>query len=385
MQNPAKAFLPSQIMDLWQLALGELPEWFREVLLDFAPPLSEQAIHLMRQWSGDNRLDEILQTMAGKHIPKILPTGILTKYPLFGSHEDLSKLSINGSIHGLLSEVLRLPESQGESELISLDIYYQDCLSFRKTVKRTLAASPKSMNFEDAIRHVLQHDESLSPEVRARCLRLINGERLPGVADFHRTALVYDDTHLQRIPSRRVLFVNALAFFPLQEDTNSEDESFLEPLKSFHPILKPRNNNNKSSEPDDPDSEASYRRKVPDLRTRTDDKRIMSGLPWLMAVRDCRSEIDLHRLPQFHVTESIHALHKRGKPLEWAFVWILVTTGLSVKRLSDLEVLNDATQKITDASSVRLQPDLGILEIHLIDGPSAVSYTHLTLPTKRIV
>jgi len=303
-------------------------------------------------------------------IPEALPKEIYTKHPLFGAHFDISKISNDKNVHDFLSQTLGLKTYWYEDDPFDLNIYYSDCLAFRKALKKTLELFPVCTDIENSLKHALQLKDTFEPDVRTRCLRLLNGDRTPGVKDFSRNSIPYEQPHLQRIPSRSLVLGNNSYSTASNRDSIYEDKISNEPLNDFHPIKNKSNNSQNTFEPADPDAEVLYRRKTPDFRTRADDRRAVASLPWLLSVRDCRSESDLNRLPLTHVEESIHALHRRGKPLERAFVWILATTGVSVQRLSALEVVSYPEQILKNPTSIRLQTNQHSLEIPLLDGAS---------------
>jgi len=354
----------------WQPFTDTTPDWLNEIITSFAPPPSVQAIKLIWQWLSYSGTEASFQYLSEIKIPDSLPRDPFTKNPLFGAHLEISKISKDKNIHTFLSKILGLRSFWDDKEIFDLNIYYSDCLAIRKGLKKTLELFPDYSDIEQTFTHNLHLENFIEPDVRIRCLRLINRDRIPGVKDFSRNFTPYEESHLQRIPSRNTELVNNSGSTTSNRISINESELFDDQFKDFPSIQNKLSNPVNASEPSDPDTEVLYRRKAPDLRTRGDDRRAVSVLPWFLSVRDCRSESDLNRLPLSHVAESIYALHQRKKPREHAFVWIIATTGVSVPRLSELEVVFSSDQVLKDAASIRLQTIQQMLEIPLVDGAS---------------
>ena len=358
------------IKKLWESKLGATNPWFNDIIMDYAPPLSMESIRLIQNWTNNNKLQSLIQTLDLEPNKQRLPKAILTKYPLFGAHLSISDYPCSQIARNFLIEHLGGNAIHFDQDFIP-EVYYHDCLVFRKFLKHILLITQSDSDFQDVLNQVLQKkivisDSSLSDFSRFE--RLINGERFPGVRKNIRTT-PYNEESIRRIPQVTKIIQESHKFGLITEPHPLEDDNSSGSMGDYHPTVK--NSDVKYENDDDSlDNILVYRRKIADMRTPADDKRLLSKLPWLQSIRECRSEADIHRLPLSHLCESINRLYQQNKINQWAFAWILATTGVPVQRLAQLEVVQSGIDSFINENSIFFNLSLGELQVHLIDGAS---------------
>ena len=358
----------------------------REVLLDYAPPLSWPALRRVLTWASSTELLATIQVTVGNpdDIGEHLPRAILTPYPLFAAHQFAAANNQGEVVQQLIIDLLGgdlVPEDEANAE-----VYYQDCLATRTVLKLLLQnEAPNSSSMLEQLLTFLNSNQaaSLPEHHRTRCFGLASGARIPGVPT-HIRATPYTSSHTRRIR------------FPNNERRSSSSgwrgggqEDSVEPADPPSPYDLPGPDYGKAvstaasgssdEESSDPDAPPYYRRRRADFRSPGDDRRILSTLTWLQTTRDVYTEADIHRLPTGHLIEAIGMLSRR-EPIAWAYAWLLATTGVSVQRLQQTEVAHSATMSAHADSTCTINLDTGIFEIPLKGGPSGP----IEAPNRRV-
>ncbi len=367
---------PHEVAGLWEQAVGPLPEWLDRVVKDYAPPVSTEALDLVTSWARDPRLTSAVGELSScRRIARSLPARLYTTYPLFGSHYRLSRQpNCNNGIHDILTKTVGGNRVRIGSPDLKPATYYQDCLTVRKALAYLLENPRPELSPQNALITMLKASDDtdrLSPQDRTRCLGLLRRDRKPGERS-HIRAMPHNRGHLERIPRLTKPSVDRHEFSTLEADL-SPAESEDEPIPGYRlsGTKTPRElSPSELDEPSDPDKPDQYRRHEADFRSRGDDRHALRQLPWLQSVRDTRSPADVHRLPLEHVAEAIRGIRQRKKITEWAFTWVLATTGISERRLAKLTVHDGDEECNTGEMTVRVNTSDLRLEIPLIDGPS---------------
>lgn len=380
----SRTYFPHDVLSLWEEAIGTFPGQLAQVVLDYAPPVSNWALEVVQSWNMDPGLERTLEELRDRGIPEGRPRALFTRYPLFAAHLRIAEHpnSCRGA-HELLIQTIGGDRVPHDSADIQPDTYYQDCLVTRKAIWRLLD-QPAAGQHDESLRARLliwletsPEESGFTPTDQSRCLRLVRGERLPGTPS-HTRVTHHDSSHLKRVP-RAITTTTARHKFPALPADNLVPEYLDDqPIRDYHHTSSSKNLSadladsapRSPKEPSDPDKPDQYRRRHADFRTRGDDRHALGQLPWLQSVRNTRSPADIHRLPFEHVSEAVRGLHQREKFTEWAFAWMLSATSIPVHRLAKLAVHDNMSASVAIGSTPRIILEESRLEIPLLDGPS---------------
>lgn len=360
--------LPQDVLAVWDAEGVPLPDPLRSQILAHGVPMRAGAVRLMIRWTGDSRWKGYLSRLGeDDRYPKM-------GYALFATLEAVDRLPAGEQARRLASRILggQRPENA------SPDAYYRDCLALRKLLVAWLSAVEPPYNFEQDFRtwlEVARIDDEDKDSRATTVLHLLTKERIAGIPRSTRSAS-YSRQHLARIempPPRTVDHVpHDFPPSPEDEQLDQAPENGNASLPGYRREDRKEKSNVRSStsEPADPDSPVTYRRRHSDLRTPRDDRRVLAKLPWLETLSGTPTEFDLHRLPLTHVVGALWALYRRDEMIDWAFTWLIATTGLSPNRLRQLYVVPSDETPLTDKTHCRVDLSRGVLEYQLSDGPS---------------
>ncbi|MCG5525924.1 hypothetical protein LRB11_13445 [Ectothiorhodospira haloalkaliphila] len=373
----ANAYTPSQVLRLWESDIGNLPLVIQDFVYDYGVPVSLDALKKVTEWTERwSEFDEFGHLWG--NIKKDRPSALRTTYPLFAAHLAIrEEFGAVPEAHEVITTYLGADAIGDESDYTSPDAYYNDCLVVRKALKEILSASPPPSDLRAELKKRLQNEEGLASLTHAewtRCRGLIMGHRVPGVPRARRDIAYDSKTHTKKIKPPPVLSEKDLHEYPLVPDGGAglwEGDPLDPDIPEFVPST-PKNMTMElsSGEPSDPDVPVLFCRRVADLRTPGDDRRISAMLPWIQTTRGVRSEADIHRLPVNLLIQAIYRLYHSRKWGEWACAWLMSTTGLSARRIRNLEFINEDNDAVADEGGCRYHRQTDVLEIHLSDGPS---------------
>ena len=362
--------LPQDVLAIWDAEGVRLPDPLRSQILAHGAPMRAGAVRLMIRWTDDGRWEDYLSQLGeNDRYPKM-------DYALFTTLETVDRLPAGDQARRLASRILggQRPENA------TPDAYYRDCLALRKLLVAWLSAVEPPHNFEEGFRNwlkVARIDDEDKDSRATTVLNLLNRVRIAGVPRSTRR-VKYSPDHLSQIerPPPATIDQDPHQFQPPPKDKRLDQEKEDgSPLPSYR--RESREGNKQAGpvgeEPSDPDSPVTYRRPRSDLRSPRDDRRNLAKLPWLEGLSGTPTEFDLHRLPLSQVVGAIGTLYRRDDMIEWAFAWLLATTGLPPNRLRQLKVTQSDDTPLTEKTHCRVDLSRETLEYRLLDGPSGPS------------
>lgn len=393
MSTGREHLLPGEICQAWEERLAPLPGAHRDALMvligTYLPPASGPALRACHRYfdadhASSHALDiDVLNTaLTQLGLPRENPRAYKVHHPLYAAVTGtFSPLSHPGHRAARLVMTGLFARSTGSNA----GLYYSQLL----TVRRCLALVTEEVNGDydhwrsaaDAFRDALianKANPGLGPNVAERLARLqqfrelINGAREIGVNRVSRPTGTRRsrpaDPQVDLRLEERLTQAAPPPSPAARERALEREEARVDATSTriggavYSPTPPP--SRAAGDEPADPDTAEHVQRQTASALTPADDHALLRQGPAMAATSTLIAHTDPGRLPLGRIHEALEVISDCGA--QWAFTWLILTTGMPPERLARLRACPQATE--------REEPHWhnDTLTYRVLDGPVAV-------------
>ncbi len=389
MKTNPKYLSPAVIIENWRNRASEIePDKARAIraLVDaYLPPMTEPALVACHELYGADypaadtvSQQQLLAASAELKLDRTRPRRYATQYPLHAAvctrfHDPGSPA--HRAARRVLTALFASPPVENP------DLYYGQLLSVRRCLMRALdAVTDERVDWRDAaeiFRRALA-DQRQAMDRRAGedllCFeKLIDGERKPGINVRNVTQSQTEGSGNIHERSVDIPMRDRLAGSPAASSRSREKALADREVRddgtavrigetAYTPVAAAPSTDR--DEPADAPGPTLVRRTTPSTLTPSDDHAAQRKAPRMAATNALAAATDPQRLAFGRLQEALETV--ADTPIQWAYVWLLLTTGMQPDRIAQLRVCTEVP------SGEPPHCDLETLSFRLLDGPAAV-------------